>query len=456
MKTGITFLTMATGLMVSGTLLAAVSEEEAEKLGDTLTLWGAEKAGNEEGTIPPYNGGIEPPDSYDPDNPGIRPNPFADEKPILIIDASNYEKHKDKLTSGSVALFEKYPEFRMEVYPTHRSARYPEFFLDNAVRNATNCRLTNDGLKLENCWAGTPFPIPQSGIEVMWNRYMKYEGKAFMSQDLKSTVVDSDGSVIDTAGQTQWNQYPLWASESEKPLEGDEFNEILRADYHSPARKSGEKLILRDSLDMLENARRAWSYLPGQRRVKLSPDVAYDTPTPAGGGVGTVDDSSVFFGSFDRYNWELVGKKEVYLPYNMFKMYDQDSCGREKVFTKNFLNPDCVRWELHRAWVVEATLKEGSRHIYPRRTIYWDEDFLGVGMSTNYDSAGDVYRVVYSESFPKYESNGHISGQFVTHDLASGAYTRQAYSTGKTGWYDIEPKPKTFFSPQAMSAGGVR
>lgn len=456
MKTGITFLTMATGLMVSSTLLAAVSEGEAEKLGDTLTLWGAEKAGNKEGTIPPYNGGIEPPDSYDPDNPGIRPNPFADEKPSLIIDASNYEKHKDKLTSGSVALFEKYPEFRMEVYPTHRTARYPEFFLDNAVRNATNCRLTNDGLKLENCWAGTPFPIPQSGIEVMWNRYMKYEGKAFMSQDLKSTVVDSDGSVIDTAGQTQWNQYPLWASESEKPLEGDEFNEILRADYHSPARKSGEKLILRDSLDMLENARRAWSYLPGQRRVKLSPDVAYDTPTPAGGGVGTVDDSSVFFGSFDRYNWELVGKKEVYLPYNMFKMYDQDSCGREKVFTKNFLNPDCVRWELHRTWVVEATLKEGSRHIYPRRTIYWDEDFLGVGMSTNYDSAGDVYRVVYSESFPKYESNGHISGQFVTHDLASGAYTRQAYSTGKTGWYDIEPKSKTFFSPQAMSAGGVR
>src|SRR5690606_20365557 len=107
-------------------------------------------------------------------------------------------------------------------------------------------------------------------------------------------------------------------------LKGDEINEILRADYDSPARKSGEKLVLHDSLDMLTSARRAWSYLPGQRRVKLSPDVAYDTPSPAGAGIGTVDDSSVFFGAFDRYDFELVGKKEVYLPYNMFKMYDNE------------------------------------------------------------------------------------------------------------------------------------
>ena len=456
MNTRIFALSAAVGLMFTAPLQAAVSEDVAAKLGDTLTLWGAEKAGNEDGTIPAYTGGIEPPASYDPSNPGIRPDPFASEKPVLTIDSSNFEEHKDKLTSSSIALFEKYPEFRMDIYPTHRTARYPQFFLENARKNATDCVLTNDGLRLENCWAGTPFPVPQTGIEVMWNRYMKYEGKAFMSQDLKSTVVDSDGAIIDTAGQTQWNQYPLWVEEREKPLEGDEINEILRADYHSPARKSGEKLVIHDSLDMLENARRSWSYLPGQRRVKLSPDVAYDTPTPAGGGVGTVDDSSVFYGAFDRYNWKLIGKKEVYLPYNMFKMYDREACGRETVFTKNFLNPDCVRWELHRAWVVEATLKEGSRHIYPRRVFYWDEDFLGVGMSTNYDSAGDVYRVVYSESFPKYESDGHISGQFVTHDLSSGAYTRQAYSTGKSGWYDIEPKSNVFFSPQSMSASGVR
>ncbi|MEH6386844.1 DUF1329 domain-containing protein [Pseudomonas profundi] len=456
MKTRYSSLALAMGLAISGSVIAAVSEEQAQQLGDNLTLWGAEKAGNAEETIPAYTGGVEPPASYDPSRPGIRPDPFADEQVLFTIDASNYTEHQEQLTSAAVALFEKYPEFKINVYPSHRTARYPQHYLDAAKKNATSCTLVADGLQLQGCWAGTPFPVPQSGIEVMWNRYMKYEGHAFMSQDLKTTIVDGSGSVIDTAGQTQWNQYPLWDPSRTEPLEGDEINEMLRADYDSPTRKSGEKLIIHDSLNMLTNARRAWSYLPGQRRVKLSPDVAYDTPSPAGAGIGTVDDSSVFYGAFDRYDFELMGKKEVYLPYNMFKMYDTEQCGRDEVFTKNFANPDCVRWELHRVWVVEATLKEGKRHIYPRRTFYWDEDYLGVGMSASYDSTGAVYRVVHSESFPKYEGYGHISGQFITHDLASGAYARQAYSTGRSGWYDIEPKPMSFFSPQAMSAGGVR
>src|SRR5690606_22491633 len=197
--------------------------------------------------------------------------------------------HQERLNTGALALFEKDPHFRINVYPTHRTARYPQHYLDNAKKNATSCSLAANGLQLQGCWAGTPFPIPKNGSEVMWKRYMKYEGQAVMSQDWKSTIVDSTGTVIDTAGQTQWNQYPLWDPNRTEQLKGDEINEILRAAYDSPARKSGEKLVLHDSLDMLTSARRAWSYLPGQRRVKLSPDVAYDTPSPAGAGIGTVD-----------------------------------------------------------------------------------------------------------------------------------------------------------------------
>lgn len=448
-------LALAMGMTLSTATVAAVSEEEAGRLGKDLTPWGAEQAANADGSIPAYTGGIEPPASYDPSKPGIRPDPFADEPVLFTIDAGNFREHGARLTSASIAMFERYPEFKINVYPSHRTARYPQHFLDATRKNATSCTL-QDELRLQGCWAGTPFPIPKSGSEVMWNRYMKYEGYAFMSEDLKTTIVNGSGSVIDTAGQTQWNQYPLWDPARSEPLTGDEVNEVLRADYHAPVRKAGEKLVIHDSLDMLTNARRAWSYLIGQRRVKLSPDVAYDTPSPAGAGIGTVDDSSVFYGAFDRYNFELKGKKEVYLPYNMFKMYDTTQCGRDQVFTPNFPNPDCVRWELHRVWVVEATLKAGKRHIYPRRTLYWDEDFLGVGMSASYDSTGSVYRVVHSESFPKYESYGHISGQFVTHDLKTGAYARQAYSTGESGWHDTEPRPMSFFSPQSMTGGGVR
>lgn len=446
------------GCALSGAVAAAVSEEEASQLGDTLTLWGAVKAGNADGSIPAYTGGIGAPSNYDPARPGIRPDPFADEVPVLIVDASNYLEHKDRLTSGSIAMFEKYPEFKMQIYPTHRTARYPEFYLKNAVRNATSCSTAADGLGLVNCYAGAPFPIPKAGVEVMWNQYMKFSGAAYKTEDVRSVVVDRRGTVMNTNFQGQWNQYPLWVNPPEGMLQGDEVHEMIFNEYTGPARKSGEKLILHDSLDMANNPRRAWSYLPGQRRVKLAPDVAYDTPSSTAAGIGTIDDSMVWFGAFDRYNWELVGKQEVYLPYNMFKLYDKNhECNKDSVvLTKSFMNPECVRWELHRAWVVKASLKEGARHIYPERTFYWDEDFLGVGMSTNYDSAGAVFRVVQSESIPKYESYGHNSGSFVTHDLASGAYARQAYSNGDTGLVDIEPLPSRFFSPQSMSAGGVR
>lgn len=456
MRHVLTLASLVFGVTAANISLAAVSPEEAKQLGTTLTPWGAEIAGNADGTIPKYTGGIQPPASYDPGRPGIRPDPFADEKPVLTITAKNMQQHAAKLTEGTKALFSRYPDFRIEVYPTHRTARYPEFYQQNSLKNASDCQLGTDGLQLKGCWAGAPFPIPKSGQEVMWNRVLKYEGHAFRADDLMTTVVDANGTVIDTAGWKQWNQYPLWDPQRKEKLAGNELNELLRSDYNSPARKAGEKLVLQDGIDMLNSSRRAWSYVVGQRRVKLSPDVAYDTPSPTGAGIGTVDDSSVFFGSLDRYDFTLVGKKEMYIPYNLFRIQDPENCSHATVHTKNFVNPDCMRWELHRVWVVEAKLKPGKRHIYPRRTLYWDEDYLGVGMSDAYDSTGKIYRVSQSESFPMYESAGHISGQFAVYDLASGAYVRQAYSSGKTGWYTAEPVPLTTFSAQAMSAGGIR
>ncbi len=456
MQNSIKLLSAVIGLAVSGSLLAAVSPEEAKQIGTTLTPWGAEIAGNADGSIPAYTGGIKPPANYDPSKPGVRPDPFAAEKPVLVITAANMAEHADKLSEGTKALFAKYPTFRVDVYPTHRTARYPEFYKQNSIKNASECELAAEGLQLKNCYAGAPFPIPKSGHEVMWNRIFKYQARALRADDLMTTVVDGNGSVIDTAGWKGWNQYPLWDPERTEKLEGNELNELLRSDYNAPARKDGEKLVLHDGIDMVNSARRAWSYVVGQRRVKLSPDVAYDTPSPTGAGIGTVDDSSVFFGSFDRYDFKLVGKKEMYIPYNMFKITDQTLCGRDVVHTPNHINPDCMRWEKHRVWVVEATLKPGKRHIYPRRTLYWDEDYLGVGMGDSYDSTGKIYRISQSESFPLYESEGHISGQFAVYDLAKGSYTRQSYTTNKSGWYTTDPLPLTTFAPQALSAAGIR
>lgn len=459
MRASILALTIALG--ASSGVTAGATPEEIKKLGTTLTIWGAEMAGNADKTIPPYTGGINPPADYDPSKPGFRPDPFAGEKPLFSITAANADKYADKLTEGVKEMLKKYPSFRIDVYPTHRTAKYPKYVLDNTLKNASSCKLAENLLQISGtCYGGVPFPIPKNGSEVMWNRTLKYDQFAYYSPAQTSTMVDTRGRAILTGAFEYWQTFPAYEPGRSTPLAPDEILEYGRVDWTGPARKAGEILVLHDSVDMQNVGRRAWTYLPGQRRVKLSPDVAYDTPSPAGGGVGTVDDTQVFYGSQDRYDYKLVGKKEIFIPYNTFKLHDPNRCSSEKVFTPNHLNPDCIRWELHRVWVVEATLKDGKRHVYPRRTIYWDEDVYAVGMADNYDDAGKIYRVTWNHYYPFYETTGHNTHEFVVHDMASGAYVRQAYTPAGGGMMVVtkptEAKPSSFYQPNALAQRGVR
>ena len=93
----------AVALAITGCLSASaeVSPDEAKQLSDTLTPWGAEKAGNKDGSIPAYTGGLtKPPASYDPAKKGMLPDPFADEKPLYSVNAKNMAQYADKLSEG--------------------------------------------------------------------------------------------------------------------------------------------------------------------------------------------------------------------------------------------------------------------------------------------------------------------------------------------------------------------
>ncbi len=461
MKIGIKTLALTAMMTLPLAAQAGPSADEIKQLGTTLTPWGAIAAGNPEGTIPPYGGGINPPPNYDAGKPGIRPDPFANEKPLFSISAANLGDYEDKLTDGVKEMLRKYSTFRIDVYPTHRTAKYPQYVSDNTLKNAQSCELAPNMLQLAGtCFGGVPFPIPKSGSEVMWNRTMKYDQFAYYSPAQTSTLVDRSGGLVESGAFIYWQTFPAYDPARTTPIGADEMLEYGRVDWTGPARKAGEKLVLHDSVDMLNVGRRAWSYLPGQRRVKLSPDVAYDTPSPGGGGVGTVDDTQVFYGSQDRYNYKLIGKKELFMPYNTFQLHDEKLCPKEKVFTPNHMNPDCVRWELHRVWVVEATLKEGKRHLYPRRVFYWDEDIPAVGMGDNYDDAGKIFRVSQTHYYPFYETTGHNTHEFVVHDLNSGAYVRQAYTPAGKGMMVVtEPsqaKPASFYDSSTLSQSGIR
>jgi len=441
----------------AGGAVAAVTAEEAKKLGTTLMPWGAEKAGNKEGTIPEWTGPVKAA-NYDPKVPGARPDPFANEKPLFSIDGKNMDKHADNLTEGIKALLKKFPSYRLDVYPSHRTANYPKFFLDNAIKNATVCKTTDNELKIDGCYAGTPFPIPKTGNEVMWNRLLKYDNHVTDVKGLVSFLIDPQGNTT-IGGQYDFTAYyPIFDPKKSGVIGAKDPYEKIRIDYWNPARKAGEKLVIHDNVDMVSVGRQAWSYLPGQRRVKLSPDVAYDTPSPTGGTATTVDDAAVFYGALDRFDFKLVGKKEMYIPYNAYKARDLKVCPPEVINTKNHLNPDCIRWELHRVWVVEATVKPGQRHLYPKRTFYWDEDLPGAGLADNYDAAGKLYRMVHSMPITFYEADGqgHGTDPYVVYDLSNGYYSSQMYSVDPKGWEVVAPHPEHFYSPEALAGSGVR
>lgn len=437
-------------------LSVSAQADERDLIGTKYTPWGAEMQGNEAGTIPAFQGAPEVPASYNPSNPGVRPDPFADDQPLFTITAANMDEYADQLSEGVKEMLRKYPSYRMDIYPTRRTASYPEFYLQNAKKNLDSCQTVNDGLGLTGCYAGTPFPFPENGNEVLWNRFFKYEQHAIKSEGMHGYVVDRSGRSTVTGLALHELYWPIFDPQRTEPVGDDEIFARQRADYMQPARMNGERIIIQDSIDMIGEGRRAWQYLPGQRRVKLAPDIAYDSPSAIGGGVAVVDELAIFYGAMDRYDMTSHGKQEMFIPYNAYKLNDPEQCGADVANTPSHINPDCVRWELHRVWKVEATLKDGQRHIYPRRVMFLDEDLWGTGISDNYDASGNVYRLTKTFPITFYEDVGHATDESVTYDLATGAYHR-SQSTVEGGGYTIrEALPDRYFSPQALTGTGIR
>lgn len=440
---------------LAGSAVAAVSAEEAKQLGGaTLTIFGAEKAGNKDGTIPEYTGAqLKAPASWDPKEPGRRPDPF-NEKPLLSITAQNAAQHADKLTEGMKELFKRYPSYRMDVYPSHRTLIYPKYVLDNTLKNATACKTDENEVRVEGCYGGFPFPIPKTGSQLMWNHLLAYENITWAS-NTRSWIVPISGSPVLTGGTNGVQNTPFFDPGRTTPAQRRDVYWRFHVESNAPTRQVGEKLIV---IDHVDSTRRAYQYIPGQRRVKLAPDLAYDTPSPYTGGSSNMDDGKVFLGAPDRYDFKLVGKKEKYIPYNTFNLTDYKVCPEDKVTsTKSFPNPDCVRWELHRVWVVQASLKPNYRHIYKSRTFYFDEDSYLSGMADNYDAAAKLYRVIWAASYPFYEGGANAGGNTFQIDMHTGIWSVQGSTMAPgTGYFPVAQKPENFYSPESLAGEGIR
>lgn len=444
---------MLAALLAASGAQAAVTPEEAKQLGATLTAVGAEKAGNKDGTIPEYTGGLASPPAGYVKGSGVRPDPFAGEKPRLVITGKNLAGMEDKLTAGTRELLKRYPAFRVDVYPTHRTVALPKTQLDNTAKNALNAKTTDGGVGVENTLSGVPFPIPKTGNEVMWNHLLRYQGHAFTTK-YESWNVDSSGTPsLATAGEI-FEEFPLAdPKQTEVARQNDVFFRT-KLTYLAPARRAGEGLMAFDAVNPAVQPRKVWQYLPGQRRVKLAPDVAYDTPNPGAAGAATYDDAWIFNGALDRYDFKLVGKKEMIVPYGEYALFGAKVV--TDVVKANHLNPDFVRWELHRVWVVEATLKQGKRHIYSKRTFYIDEDSWVALASDQYDARGQLYRSSFDHLIYSYDVQATYTGNHVIYDFISGAYNLTGMSGPYGGLKYIDPLKPIQWSPEALAGAGVR
>jgi hypothetical protein len=399
--------------------MAKVPESELARLDQDLTPMGSERAGNADGTIPEWTGGLTTPPAGYTDGDFLV-NPFPDDQPLFVITAANVGDHADKLSPGQVALFKKYPDtYRMPVYQTRRTAALPDDVYARIRQNGSTAELVNDGNGIVNFEVAHAFPIPQNVHEVLWNHITRYRG-GNAQRTYEQVPVQANGAYVPVqiTDTFTWPDFLVEGKDSVK-----DRNVLVYFTYaiHSPPQLTGTVLLVHETVDQVQDPRRAWLYNAGQRRVRRAPQVAYDGPGQGSDGTRTADDFDVFNGAPDRYDWKLVGKRELYIPYNSYVQHSPGLKYRD-MHLKGHLNPDYTRYELHRVWEIEANLKEGARHIYAKRVFFIDEDSWQIAVKDQYDGQGQLWRVGEAHEIQYYNMNIPWLNCETVMDLNDGRY----------------------------------
>ncbi len=454
-------LALAIALLAAQTGYAAVPAEQASALGKSLTPFGAEAQGNADGSIPAYDGGLKNPPAAGKDQYA---NPFAGEKPLYAITGKNLAEYEKLLAPGTVEMLKRFPEYRLDVYPTHRTMRYPDWFLENTLKNATTAKLEGavEGDKVAGAapdgypYQGVPFPVPSNGLEVMWNNNLRFSPPVTMLRN-RSWLVDTSGSSNELPGIQAAYMSPFSDKTGELRKKAHDSYFAFHTGLYSPSTSAGVQFLNFYKVDSAAPAP-IWIYTPGQRRVRKAPEFAYDIPMSSYAGVLLWDEPWGFVGRMDRFDFKLVGKREMIVPYNVFGVTNQNTS--EEVLGKNSVNPDTVRWEKRRVWVVEATRKSGARHVYSKRNFYIEEDSWAMVGTESFDDAGKLWRVAHLYTFPAYDVGGLNNNTWSFNDLLKGNYT--IINTGRkepgnfVRSYASSDGLNIKFTPQAISGGSVR
>lgn len=429
---------------------AAISPEEVKRLQQDLTPVGAERAGNADGSIPEWTGGLTTvPAGWERGDE--RPDPFGNEKPLFTITQDNVDQYEEHLTPGSVALLKRYPEFKMPIYKTHRSAAWPQRVYDNIAKHATTAELLEGGNGVSGVWGAIPFPIPENGNQVIWNHNLRFLGTYFYAPSAVATIIYNNGQRLEWWFDNKVH-YTYYDPSVAEEVQEDGVMVRYAATISAPARDAGEGYLSMEYINAEENPRKAWTYDPGERRVRRAPNLAFDTPDRS---LNTVDDYDMFSGSPERYDWKLLGKREMYVPYNNNRL---NSINNEfnSVYRTPVVNSDLARYELHRVWVVEATVRSDARHIYAKRVFFIDEDTWTILATDKYDGNGNLWRVGFNYPVTAPEVPVTAGGFNVHYDLKVGGYfaTNGVAGQDRSQTFDEEAPEAAYYSPAALRRRG--
>jgi hypothetical protein len=444
-------------LCVGGFSATALLAADPARLGADLTPLGGEKAGNADGSIPAWTGGLTtPPAGYQPGQ--HHPDPFAGESPLFTITAENAAQYADRLTAGQQALLKAYPTYKIPVYPSHRTASNPQRIYEATKQYASTAALTEGGHGITGCVVGIPFTQPTTGVEVIWNHLVRYRGIA-AARYIGQAAPQRDGSYnlvqFDDEFLFNYCREDIPQEQLARELADDNVLIYFKQAVTAPARLAGSILVVHETMDQVKEKRRAWVYNAGQRRVRLAPSVEYDNPGTASDGMRTSDQFDMFNGATDRYEWKLVGKKEMFMPYNSYKLHS-DGVKVSDVLKPLHINQDLTRYELHRVWVVEGTLKSGINHAYSRRTFYVDEDSWQALAVDQYDGRGQLWRASEAHCINYYDAQVFWSTLEVHTDLLAGRYLAIGLDNeNKMYQYGLKRTPQDY-TPAKLRQEGVR
>lgn len=449
--------------LVAAPALSKVPPTEAARLGKDLTPVGAQAAANKDGSIPAWSG--KPPKAP----AGLKEmgskdfrllDPYAADKPLYTVTASNLAQYKDQLSPGQLALFKLYPDsYKLPVYVSRRDVVYPSWVYENTLKNATTAEAGGKtGDTLSGAIGGFPFPIPKSGIEVIWNHRTRYSGSNGTRYNVQA-IADTDGKVFYSKLREDFWQ-PFYDTGATPASIDNIFTYYFQITL-APPRDAGQVGLVHEILDQSIEPRRIWIYNPGQGRVRRAPEVGYDTPGIGTDGLRTNDQVDSFNGALDRYTWKLLGKREMLVPYNAFRLH-QSSVKYAQLMTPKHMNQDYTRYEKHRVWVVDAVQRPGApEHIFKRRTFYIDEDSWTILMVDIYDKRDQLWRFQENHTGPVYIAPTFLfalSAGEAVYDLQSRRYIVQNLNNEEPESY-VQKFDKNYFTTNNMkniSAGTQR